>query len=162
VSADAGEDVRKIVTLGLVPRVHPVVFLNRHSKMPSGDQAFLVAGLAVAAHDGPHFIHTAGDMLAERAAQGRAAVVEAEHAADGVIDEFGGDARDLCFGFERETRPVARIGATGAAALTVKDCGALSRVLGRVLGRLTDQAALMLRTATLPERLSCSVSKETF
>jgi hypothetical protein len=126
--------------------------------MPSGDQAFLVAGLAVAAHDGPHLIHTTGDMLAERAAQGRAAVVDAEHAADGVIDEFGGNARDLCVGFERETRPVARIGATGAAALTVKDCGAVSRVVGR----LTNQAALMLRTATLPERLSCSVSKETF
>ena len=46
--------------------------LNRKAEMPSGGQAFLVAGLAVAADDGPHVIHAAGDMFAERAAQGQA------------------------------------------------------------------------------------------
>lgn len=126
--------------------------------MPAGDETFLVAGLAVAAHDGPHVVDEAGGLLPDRAEQGGAALALAAHPARRVIDEADRDARERGIIFERKPGPVTRIRATGTTALAVEDC----RALKRVLGRLPDQAACRLRTAILPERLSFSVSNDTF
>jgi hypothetical protein len=70
-------------------------------------------------------------VLADRAAQGRAAVAVTTHPARLVIDETGRNARERGILFERETGPVARERATGAAALTVEGCRALDRLMNQ-------------------------------
>ncbi len=81
-------------------------------------RAGLIARQTVAAHLRPHRIDRACGRNTDLAGQRHAAVARAAHRPARVIDQRLRDRLDLGFAFQPEARPVARIGATGAACLT--------------------------------------------
>jgi len=89
----------------------------------AGGIAGVVAGLAVAAHDGAHSVNRACRSFADCPGEGRATFAVAAHAALSVIHKFGWDERQFGVILKREARPFVRVGAACAAALTIETAG---------------------------------------
>jgi hypothetical protein len=83
-------------------------------------QAFIVSGHAGAADDRSHGIDRAGHEFSERTFERRATIVLAAHAAQVGGNIFRRYAIEFLLRFQRETRPVGRIGAACTAALAVE------------------------------------------
>src|SRR5689334_17274550 len=90
------------------------------SEMAAGQQALGIARRACPADVGPERVDRARGGLADDADQGGAAGAGAAHAAPARVDELGRNARDLGVAFERQTRPLRRVGTARAAASAVE------------------------------------------
>ena len=89
----------------------------------AGHQAFVVARHAGAADDRPHGVDPAADMDAELSLKRRTAIVLAAHAAEICGDILGGNPCQFLVRFQRKSRPLLGIAATGAATLAIEIFG---------------------------------------